>query len=59
VHTGWRPALDAPPPPPDPPGPYHVSVRRLADCGVAARSSLRAAVDETVSFCLEHRGELR
>lgn len=59
VHTGRRPALDAPPPPPDPPRPYHVSVRRLADCGVTARSPLREAVDETVSFCLEHRGELR
>lgn len=57
-HTGRRPALEAPTPPPDPPGPYHVSVRRLAECGVAARSSLREAVDETVSFCLEHRGEL-
>jgi UDP-glucose 4-epimerase len=56
--TGRRPALEAPPPPPDPPGPYHVSVRRLAEHGVAARSSLREAVDETVSFCLTHREAL-
>ncbi len=59
ARTGERPALDAPPPPPDPPGPYHVSVRRLADHGVVARSSLRQAVEETVGFCLTHREELR
>jgi UDP-glucose 4-epimerase len=59
ARTGERPPLDAPPPPPDPPRPYRVSVRRLADRGVAARSSLRQAVDETVGFCLTHGEELR
>jgi UDP-glucose 4-epimerase len=58
THTGERPPLDAPSPPPDPPGPYHVSVRRLAEHGVAARASLREAVDETVRFCLTHHREL-
>jgi UDP-glucose 4-epimerase len=58
AQTGARPVLEAAPAPPDPPGPYHVSVARLAAHGVRARSSLRAAVEETVRFCLEHRQEL-
>jgi UDP-glucose 4-epimerase len=56
--TGQRPPLQAPPPPPEPPGPYHVSVQRIAAQGVTSSSSLLGAVGETVDFCLEHREEL-
>jgi UDP-glucose 4-epimerase len=56
--TGARPALHAPPPPPDPPGPYHVSVAGLTAHGISARRPLRDAVQETVDFCLENRKEL-
>ena len=56
--TGERPALHAPCPPPDPPGPYHVSVAGLAAHGIVARRSLREAVQETVDFCLDNREEL-
>jgi UDP-glucose 4-epimerase len=56
--TGRRPALDAPAPPPDPPGPYRVSIDRIAGAGVLPATSLADAVSETVGFCLDHREEL-
>jgi UDP-glucose 4-epimerase len=58
TQTGERPELDAPPPPADPPGPYHVSVDRLAEQGLGPSASVADAVAETVGFCLRHRAEL-
>jgi nucleoside-diphosphate-sugar epimerase len=55
---GTRPELRAPEPGPERPEPYHVSVERLASCGLRAKRPLESAVEETVRFCLEHRGEL-
>jgi UDP-glucose 4-epimerase len=57
-HTGRRPPLTAPPPPPEPPGPYRVSVQRIAAQSVTGSRTLGDAVGETVAFCLEHREEL-
>jgi UDP-glucose 4-epimerase len=56
--TGTRPALIAPDPEPDPPGPYVVSTERLTDAGRSSATPISAAVDETISFCLAHRDEL-
>jgi UDP-glucose 4-epimerase len=56
--TGQRPELDAPEPGPERPRPYRVSIGRAAEHGLRADSSLEAAVEETVRFCLEHREEL-
>ncbi len=56
--TGHRPELVVPPPPVSPPGPYRVSIDRLADVGVRPRDTVRAAVDETIRFCLAHRRAL-
>jgi UDP-glucose 4-epimerase len=56
--TGQRPALEAPDPEADPPGPYSVSVERAAAQGLRLRASLQEAVSETVRFCLERREEL-
>jgi UDP-glucose 4-epimerase len=56
--TGRRPPLQTAPPPPEPPGPYRVSVQRLAAQGVTGSGTLGDAVGETVAFCLEHREEL-
>jgi UDP-glucose 4-epimerase len=58
-HTGVRPPLRAPSAGQDRPAPYRVSVERLRHHGLSAASPLAAAVDETVSFCLEHRRELQ
>jgi UDP-glucose 4-epimerase len=55
---GSRPELVAPDPEGPSPDPYRVSVDRLASCGLRATRSLESAVEETVRFCLEHRGEL-
>jgi len=57
--TGERPELRAPEPGPNPPAPYHVSVERLARHGLRLADPLEEAVAETVSFCLDHREELR
>jgi UDP-glucose 4-epimerase len=56
--TGRRPPLVAPPLPASPPGPYHVSVRRVAELGLGASASIRGAVDETIRFCQANRGTL-
>jgi nucleoside-diphosphate-sugar epimerase len=56
--TGHRPPLQTAPPPPEPPGPYRVSVQRIAAQGVTGSHTLGDAVGETVAFCLEHREEL-
>jgi UDP-glucose 4-epimerase len=53
-----RPDLVAPPPPDVPPGPYTIDVSRLSELGLPARTPLRAAVDETVRFCLAHAQQL-
>ena len=57
--TGRRPPLHAPPTHGEPTTPYVVSPERLATLGLRATTPLRAAVDETVRFCLEHEAELR
>lgn len=56
--SGKRPELHAPDPGPQRPQPYHVSVERAAAYGLRAQTSLQDAVEETVRFCLDHRGEL-
>lgn len=56
--TGERPLLEAPELRADPPKPYYVSVRRLADLGLYADGNLADAVAETARFCLEHASEL-
>ncbi len=56
--TGMRPELEAPDPPAERPRPYHVSVERLAEHGLAASTPLEEAVAETVEFCLENRDQL-
>jgi UDP-glucose 4-epimerase len=58
AQTGERPELEVPPAPSDPPGPYHVSVDRLAEHGLHPSASVADAVAETVDFCLRHRAEL-
>jgi UDP-glucose 4-epimerase len=57
--TGRRPPLHAPPAQHEPAAPYTVSAARLAAVGLEAETPLRAAVDETVRFCLRHQAELR
>jgi UDP-glucose 4-epimerase len=54
-----KPELSAPPPPSDPPGPCRIDIGRLKGLGIAPGTSLRQAVDETVTFCLDHRAALR
>ncbi len=54
-----RPALLAPPPPSDPPGPCRIDIGRLKGLGMFPTTTLRQAVDETVKFCLDHRAALR
>jgi UDP-glucose 4-epimerase len=56
--TGERPPLHAPDGPDERPKTHRVSVQRLADLGLRAGGELAAAVEETASFCLAHRGEL-
>jgi len=56
--TGARPELLAPDPPVDPPAPYTVSIDRLRAEGWQPMSTLRAALEESVSFCLAHRSAL-
>ncbi|MGH2867771.1 MAG: NAD-dependent epimerase/dehydratase family protein [Solirubrobacteraceae bacterium] len=56
--TGARPELDAPEAPDDRPEPYRVSVARLAAAGLAPGDGLRAAIAETVDFCLANRDDL-
>lgn len=56
--TGTRPALVAPDPPVDAPQPYRVTIDRLRAQGWQPTSTVRAAVQETVEFCLAHRNEL-
>lgn len=56
--TGDRPELLAPEPGPDRPQPYHVSVERAAEHGLRARTPLSEAIEETVRFCIKHRGDL-
>ena len=56
--AGRRPELVAPDPPADAPGPYTVSVRRLAELGFTPHVPIRAAIDETIEFCRTHRGAL-
>jgi UDP-glucose 4-epimerase len=53
-----RPELHAPEPPSELPGPYRVDVGHLATLGVSADTPLRAAIDETVQFCVAHRQAL-
>lgn len=55
--SGRRPELHAPAPA-ERPDAYRVSVERAAEHGLRATRPLRAAVEETVRFCLEHREEL-
>jgi len=57
--TGRRPPLQGPPAQGQPTAPYIVSAARLAALGLEGDTPLRAAVDETVRFCLEHEAELR
>jgi UDP-glucose 4-epimerase len=52
--TGRRPALHGPEPAGEHPEPYHVSVQRAAQQGLAVAGRLEDAISETVSFCLEH-----
>jgi UDP-glucose 4-epimerase len=54
-HSGIRPELHAPDHEGRRPDPYRVSVERLAERGLEARTPLAAAVEETVRFCLDHR----
>jgi UDP-glucose 4-epimerase len=56
--TGVRPELRAPEPEPDPPGPYYVSVDRMARHALQLAAPIEPAVAETVRFCLDHREEL-
>jgi len=56
--TGHRPPLVAPAPPAEALPAYSVSVGRLARLGLGARTTVRSAVEETLAFCLKHRGEL-
>lgn len=56
--TGTRPDLDAPQPESEPPGPYHVCVKRAARHGLRLQTPLEAAIAETARFCLQHRDEL-
>jgi UDP-glucose 4-epimerase len=50
-----RPELVAPDAPAESPAAYHVNIDRLSQLGIGPPTPLRAAVDETVSFCLDHR----
>ncbi len=56
--TGRWPPLTSPDPPARPPGPYTVSVQRLAALGLGTTVPIRAAVDETIEFCRAHQGAL-
>jgi hypothetical protein len=55
---GLKPELVAPAPDGPAPAPYRVLVGRLAAAGFRAETPVRAAVDETLRFCAEHRREL-
>jgi UDP-glucose 4-epimerase len=55
--TGRRPELRAPEAR-ERPEPYHVSVDLAARHGIRADTPIEHAVDETVSFCIEHREAL-
>ena len=56
--TGVKPALHAPEPSGEPIAPYIVSNHRLDALGLGAEVPLRAAIRQTVRFCLLHRNEL-
>jgi UDP-glucose 4-epimerase len=56
--TGVKPAVHAPEPSGEPIAPYVVSSRRLDALGLRADVPLRAAIEQTVRFCLTHRNEL-
>jgi UDP-glucose 4-epimerase len=56
--TGRRPPLHAPPATGEPAAPYLVDATRLDALGLRADTPLRAAVDETIRFCLDHEAEL-
>lgn len=51
-----RPKLVAPPLPPSRPAPYTVSTHKLDAEGSSASVDIETAIEETVRFCLEHRG---
>jgi UDP-glucose 4-epimerase len=59
ARTGRRPALRTAPAEQPAPGPYTVSVDRLAAAGWRAGARLTDAVDELVAFCLDHEDALR
>jgi UDP-glucose 4-epimerase len=56
--TGTKPPLHAPEPSGEPVRPYVVSSDRLATLGLRADVPLRAAIEQTVRFCLTHGDEL-
>lgn len=56
--TGRRPPLVAPVPRAQPPAPHHVDVDRLGRLGIRATGTVRSAIEETLSFCLEHEAQL-
>jgi UDP-glucose 4-epimerase len=58
ARTGERPPLIAPDPSGPAPRPYRVDIGRLAAQGLAPKSDLPVAIDETAAFCLEHRAAL-
>lgn len=57
--TGKRPELHAPSPGIGPgPEAYTIDVSKLSTAGFTPTSSLQAAIDETVRFCIEHKEQL-
>jgi nucleoside-diphosphate-sugar epimerase len=56
--TGAKPPLHAPEPSAEPVAPYVVSSQRLDALGLRADVPLRAAIEQTVRFCLTHEDEL-
>jgi UDP-glucose 4-epimerase len=56
--TGAKPPVHAPEPSGEPVAPYVVSSRRLAALGLRSELPLRSAIEQTVRFCVAHRGAL-
>jgi UDP-glucose 4-epimerase len=56
--TRQRPPLSTAPATGPAPRPYRVDVSKLGSVGLEATTDIADAIDETVAFCIAHRGEM-